>query len=120
MILNETLQVINVATGEVEDSFEVGITNQAFLRGRIIDTLHEMGGIDYELSLEDLNKWIWCYHSDEIKERKIEWTWQHLIASARKWCVDNDVITRDVVDGVTYYQLTERFREEEEYIDEYH
>jgi len=113
MILNETLQVVNVATGEVEDSFEVGITNQAFLRGRIVETLDRWGGEETELSLEDLNKWIWCYHSDEIKERKMEWTWQHQIASARKWCVDKGSITRDVVDGVTYYQLAEHLRGEE-------
>jgi len=109
MILNETIQVVNTRTGEVESTHEVGITNQAFLRGCIIETLADVGGINHELSLEDLNKLIWYYNSDEIKERKIEWTWQHLIASTRKWCVDNDVTTRDVVDGVTYYQLTERF-----------
>ena len=98
--------VVKTSTGEVVDTFSEDTdswSNQEFLRLCIVDVLERehMG----EINLSTLNKYVWHFFKEDIKSRDIEWTWQHLIASARKHLVDNKTIKRDVVDGVTWFSI---------------
>ena len=74
-------------------------TNQQFLRESILDVL----GVQDEYCIDDLNKWVAHYHMDEIKERGIYWTWQHLIASSRKYLVDKGTLKMETVNNTNWY-----------------
>jgi hypothetical protein len=74
-------------------------TNQQFLRESILHVL----GVQDELCINDLNRWVAHYHMDEIKERGIQWTWQHLIASSRKYLVDKGTLKMDTVNNTNWY-----------------
>lgn len=82
-------------------------TNQEFLRIAILEIFYEImdGDTVNPISLEDLNKFVYLHNEDEINDRDINWTWQHLIASARKHLVDANLLKRDKVDGITFYTL---------------
>jgi hypothetical protein len=82
-------------------------TNQEFLRIAILEIFYEImdGDTVNPISLEDLNKFVYLHNEDAIIDRGIEWTWQHLIASTRKYLVDSSLLKRDKVDGITLYTL---------------
>ena len=73
------------------------MTNQQLLQNAIIDTLTRHG--NRRLTISEINENVWNNFEDDLMDHEIEWTWQHLIASARKHLVDNGSIIRD---GKTY------------------
>ena len=83
------------------------LQTQPFLRESIVELLD--GELNNEMSLEDINKWVWFYHKDELKSLGIEWTYQHLIASTRKHLVDVGVLKREKNNGTTFYTLRDEF-----------
>ena len=58
------------------------------------------------LTIEELNKFVYLWNENELIERGIEWTWQHLIASTRKHLVDDGSLTREKNGKTTNYTLS--------------
>ena len=107
------LYCVNMSTGEEELISTLDtrtLRTQNFLRMCVNDCLDE-----YKFaSISDINRWTWENFGDELIEREIEWTYQHLIASARKHLVDNDIVHRSVVDGETTYFHNPEFCDEDD------
>ena len=95
--------VVNTSTGEVSDSWSEDsrdLTNQQFLRWCVNECLEEFENAN----ISDINQWVWNNFHEELVERNIQWTYQHLIASARKFLVDHNIISWSDVEGEhTYY-----------------
>ena len=83
-------------------------SNQEFLRISILQIFNDVmdGDTLNPISLEDLNKFVFLHNEDELIERGIEWTWQHLIASARKHLVDDGLLSRCKIGKTTVYTLS--------------
>ena len=94
--------VTNTTTGEselVDVADTRDRTNQQLLRLCVNECLE-----DYKFAtISDINRWTWENFGDELMERGIEWTYQHLISSARKHLVDANIVHRSVIDGETIY-----------------
>ena len=84
------------------------LSNQEFLRIAILQIFNDVmdGDNVNPLTIEELNKFVYLWNEDELIERGIEWTWQHLIASTRKHLVDDGSLTREKIDKTTYYTLS--------------
>ena len=107
-MLSNQFQVRNTQTDEVEDTIDFNFTNQEFLRISILQIFNDVmdGDVVNPLTLEELNMFVYFNNEDELRERGIKWTWQHLIASARKHLVDDGSLTREKVGKTTYYTLS--------------
>ena len=107
-MLTNQFQVRNTQTDEVVDSIDFNFTNQEFLRIAILQIFYEVMDGDNEnpLTIEELNKFVYLWNENELIERGIEWTWQHLIASTRKHLVDDGALTREKIGKTTYYTLS--------------
>ena len=97
------------------------LSNQQFLRRCVVE--HLAGEDEFEDSLENINKWVWFHNRHEMEERKMSWTYQHSLATTRKWLMDNKVISKDTINGVSWFKLTPKFQpdvdDEEELYNEY-
>ena len=107
-MLTNQFQVRNTQTDEVVDSIDFNFTNQEFLRIAILQIFYEVmdGDTENPLTIEELNKFVYLWNENELIERGIEWTWQHLIADARKHLVDDGSLTRERIGKTTYYTLS--------------
>ena len=107
-MLSNQFQVRNTQTDEVVDSIDFNFTNQEFLRIAILQIFNDVmdGDNVNPLTIEELNKFVYLWNEDELIERGIEWTWQHLIASTRKHLVDDGSLTREKIGKTTYYTLS--------------
>ena len=112
-MLSNQFQVRNTQTDEVEDTINFNFTNQEFLRIAILQIFNDvMDGDDAlvlalrGLTIEELNKLVYQWNENELIERGIKWTWQHLIASTRKHLVDDGSLTRERIGKTTYYTLS--------------
>ena len=107
-MLSNQFQVRNTQTDEVVDSIDFNFTNQEFLRIAILQIFNDVmdGDTVNPLTIEELNKFVYLWNEDELIERGIEWTWQHLIASTRKHLVDDGSLTRERIGKTTYYTLS--------------
>ena len=107
-MLTNQFQVRNTQTDEVVDSIDFNFTNQEFLRIAILQIFYEVmdGDTENPLTIEELNKFVYLWNENELIERGIEWTWQHLIASTRKHLVDDGSLTRERIGKTTYYTLS--------------
>lgn len=84
------------------------LSNQEFLRIAILQIFNDVmdGDTVNPLTIEELNKFVYLHNEDEINDRGIEWTWQHLIASTRKHLVDDGSLTRERIGKTTNYTLS--------------
>ena len=84
------------------------LSNQEFLRIAILQIFNDVmdGDNVNPLTIEELNKFVYLWNEDELIERGIEWTWQHLIASTRKHLVDDGSLTREKIGKTTNYTLS--------------
>ena len=107
-MLSNQFQVRNTQTDEVEDTINFNFTNQEFLRIAILQIFNDVmdGDTVNSLTIEELNKFVYLSNEDELIERGIEWTWQHLIASTRKHLVDDGSLTRERIGKTTNYTLS--------------
>ena len=107
-MLSNQFQVRNTQTDEVVDSIDFNFTNQEFLRIAILQIFNDVmdGDNVNPLTIEELNKFVYLWNENELIERGIEWTWQHLIASTRKHLVDDGSLTREKIGKTTYYTLS--------------
>jgi hypothetical protein len=107
-MLSNQFQVRNTQTDEVVDSIDFNFTNQEFLRIAILQIFNDVmdGDTVNPLTIEELNKFVYLWNENELIERGIEWTWQHLIASTRKHLVDDGSLTRERIGKTTYYTLS--------------
>ena len=106
-MLSNQFQVRNTQTNEVIDTIDFNFSNQEFLRISILQIFNDVmdGDTLNALTLENLNMLVFLHNEDEIIERGIEWTWQHLIASTRKSLVDDGLINRSKIGKTTFYTL---------------